>query len=224
MKETIIDCLDGSQTMMSERFKELYHSKYGSIQESERVFIEVGFKKILENKKRLEILEIGFGTGLNALLTYNENANQNEIYYTSIEKYPIGLATAEKFNFNQQLKIRNKTIDERIFYQLHSSKWNEWIAFDNFKLMKIEGDLLITQLKKDHFDLVYYDAFAPEAQPELWTAEVFETLYQSMKKNSIMTTYCAKGVVKRNLKSVGFLVESLPGPIGKREITRAIKI
>ena len=221
MKETIIDCEDGTQTISSERFNELYHSKYGSIQESERVFIEIGYKQAMEIQKDLQILEIGFGTGLNALLTFLENSNNNNIYYTALEKYPLDTTTVEKLNFNQHLKIKNES--ENIFLKLHTCMWNEWVVFGHFNLLKIEDDLLSIQFAKNQYDLVFFDAFAPEAQPEMWTIEIFSKIFEALKPNGILTTYCAKGIVKRNLKAVGFQVESLPGPIGKREITRATK-
>jgi tRNA U34 5-methylaminomethyl-2-thiouridine-forming methyltransferase MnmC len=221
--ETIVECIDGSNTLISERFNEMYHSKYGSIQESERVFIDIGYNKAIEGKKVLAVLEVGFGTGLNTLLTYFEKKEYTEVFYTALEKFPISISAAEKLNFTNILNKKYPYFENAIFLDMHTAKWNEWIDFEKFHLLKLEADLLAVDLQTNCYDLVYFDAFAPEAQPEMWSIEVFTKIYNSLKIGGILTTYCAKGVVKRNLKSVGFSIEALAGPIGKREITRATK-
>lgn len=218
----IITTQDGSHSLESDQFGEAYHSKYGAIQESNHVFIDAGLKAILESKpKKICLFEMGFGTGLNALLTFLHcHSLPISIEYWGIELYPVD--NWKELNYPQQMENTQKATNA--FKQIHQAEWNQKTMLSpNFQLHKIQGKLEETPLPDDYFDLIYFDAFAPNAQPELWTETIFAKLYQAMQNNGILTTYCAKGVVKRALKSVGFTVEGIPGPPGKREMTRCTK-
>lgn len=219
----LITTADGSHTLFAPHFNEHYHSIHGAIQESQHVFIEAGYQSLPNNiAAPVNILEMGFGTGLNAFLTYMATQYQlQSICYTAIEAYPLLVATALLLNYPEQLQA---TEHRDAFADLHRAIWNKAIQITpNFVLYKQHADLLTLPLPNAHFHLIYYDAFAPTSQPELWTTEVFAKLYDAMQPNGILVTYCAKGSVKRALKAVGFSLESLPGPHGKREITRAHK-
>ena len=210
---------DGSHTVYSEQFKASYHSTHGSIQESMVVFIENGLKYI--QKSTIDILEIGFGTGLNAALTYDQHISlQKEINYVGIEKYPISLELAKSINYKEYFS--NSATNEMLLqmHKEHSYKSTNSIAFESKVLIQDVFDFNIV----DSFDLIYFDAFAPSIQEAFWQAPFLERMFKALRTNGVLTTYCAQGQFKRNLKSVGFQVESLPGPKGKREMTRAIKI
>jgi tRNA U34 5-methylaminomethyl-2-thiouridine-forming methyltransferase MnmC len=211
---------DGSHTLISERFEVTYHSKHGAIQEAQTVFIDAAFAKIVEQQTTVRILEIGFGTGLNALMTFGESLKNNiTLHYTGIEAYPISDKIAAELNYGNLLNFAESIDFQNI---IHENKWNvinqihEKISFEK-RLMRFE-DIAF----ENEFDAIYFDAFAPNSQPELWTIAIFEKMHRALKPNGLLTTYCAKGEVKRNLKAAGFVIESLPGPIGKREMTRAI--
>ena len=208
---------DGSTTLYRPDLDEHYHSIHGAIQESMHVFIEAGLKKCKSDS--LKILEIGFGTGLNALLTMI-NANKKHIVYHSIEKFPLEKNIVEKLNFPS---IINSTVSVNWLKKIHETKWNKEYEIEPwFKLKKIEADFLEHNFEKG-YDLVYFDAFAPEKQPELWNIEIFQKIFDSMSDNAILTTYCAKGSVRRAMLSCGFVVERIPGPPGKRQMMRAVK-
>lgn len=209
---------DGSVTLKRPDLEETYHSIHGAVQESMHVFIQAGLNYVLHNKSNLKILEMGFGTGLNAYLTAVEIQNTiNNIEYIAIEKFPLANETYDKLNY--ALDKKNRVLWENICF----SEWNQLNeVVPNFSLNKIESDLYNFSTEKK-FDLVYYDAFGPRVQPELWTQEVFEKIFSFMNDSGVLVTYCAKGEVKRNLKACGFSLESLQGPPGKREMTRAIK-
>ncbi len=210
---------DGSHSIYVPELDEHYHSVRGAITESRHVFIEAGLKQL--KKKDIRILEMGFGTGLNALLTLAE-ANQSDISfnYTGIEKYPLDKEITDSLNFESLIDH----IAAGTLKLIHESPWHQEVMITpQFILKKIQCD--IHQMERiDEFDLVYFDAFAPEKQPELWTEDLFSKIFLSMKSNSILTTYSSKGTIRRNLKAAGFLVEKIPGPPGKREITRAYKL
>lgn len=217
----IIITEDGSNSVFSNVFNENYHSTHGAIQESRHIFIEAGFNIAIKNKNEINILEIGFGTGLNALLTLIETKDQSTIVnYTSFELFPLPEKIFKALNFAKLLKRNNE-----IFLFLHNANWNEMVQInEKFILLKLNQDILKSNLTKNKFDLIYFDAFSPEIQPELWTENIFLKLFRSMKENAVLITYSAKGSVKRAMKSAGFVIESLQGPTGKREITRAKKI
>lgn len=217
---TIIQTEDGSNSIQSAKFEATYHSIHGAIQETQTVFIDAALNYKAETQKELTILEIGLGTGLNAFMTYLEAKKSDlHIHYTGIEAYPIALEVAQQLNYVELLQVPE---EQAQFLKLHALP-NEWAelapSFHFYKQIGRFEDLKA----QEQFDIIYYDAFAPSVQPELWEIELLEKIYQALKPNGVLTTYCAKGVFKRNLKQVGFKVEGIPGPIGKREMTRALK-
>ncbi len=218
---TIVDTQDGSHTMFSERFQVSYHSKYGAIQETRHVFIEAGLYAKISGAKSISVLEFGFGTGLNALMTLLEAEHrQLPIHYQTVEAFPISADKAEKLNYPSQLMLPEK---KDVFLELHRCEWNvpaqitPYFTFTKHRTAFFEVNF------EEVFDVVYYDAFAPTSQPELWEPDILAKPFNALRKEGIFVTYCAKGQVKRHLKSLGFRVEALPGPPGKREMTRAIK-
>jgi tRNA U34 5-methylaminomethyl-2-thiouridine-forming methyltransferase MnmC len=217
---------DGSLTYISPIYNAAFHSRHGAIRESKHVFIQHGLAEKLENNtKKLHVFEMGFGSGLNVLLSilYSlKKENKTEISLDTIEKHPLPWDKAKKLDYCSHLTDFKDC--QSIFESIHSSTWNEkTLISPGFQLTKIKGDLLTTSLPKEAYDLIYYDAFAPSSQSELWSIQACQLIYDLLKRDGLMTTYCAQGQFKRNLKSVGFLVEALPGPPGKREMTRAIK-
>jgi len=213
---------DGSNTLHSLRYNTHYHSMNGAIQEAKHIFINAGLESILVRKNKIRILEMGFGSGLNAYLTAIRCIKEEHklIEYVAIEKFPIEKAEIDSLNYSQLIEGKLKS---ELFANIHRIDFNSSASIlPNFNLKIINEDLLDLTLL-EQFDLVYYDAFDPEVQPELWTSAVFEKVYNWIKPSGQLLTYCAKGFVKRNLKSVGFTLEGLPGPAGKREITRATK-
>ncbi len=215
----ILKTKDGSYTLYLDYMNETYHSRHGAIQESLHVFIQSGLKWM--KKDEINILEIGFGTGLNVLLTLLHQKQNNfprRIFFESIEKYPLS------WDLVKQLNYVRTPLEKNLFHRIHLCKWNEvcMINNDQFYLMKNKTDLIDFQPNK-LFDLIYFDAFAPDKQPEMWTKGVFTKLYENMNKNGVLVTYSAKGSVRRTMQSVGFEVEKIPGPPGKREMLRAKK-
>jgi tRNA U34 5-methylaminomethyl-2-thiouridine-forming methyltransferase MnmC len=207
---------DGSHSVWNAEVGQHYHSIFGAWQESQRVFIELGLHVALARFDEIRLFEMGFGTGLNALLTLNEAGKaQKRIQYTAVEAFPLPLSEAEQLNFDQVLHA-----DQTV--ALHQAAWDQWVNVTSyFRLWKHQGKLQDFRAS-DRYNLVYYDAFAPEGQPELWTQEIFELVAGIMEPGGILTTYCSKGYVQRNLKAAGFLVEKHPGPARKREVLRAI--
>lgn len=203
---------DGTVTLFAPELNEHYHSVHGAMQESMHVFIRAGLH-FAEPKQPLRIFEVGFGTGLNALLS--QILKPCPVTYHSIEFFPL-----EKENI-AELNYAENEADKTIFLAIQNAPWNiETTISENFSLKKIKADLHLFKTD-EKYDLIYFDAFSPEAQPEMWTAAVFEKMYSLLNPNGILVTYCAKGEVKRTLKASGFEVESIPGPPGKREMTRA---
>lgn len=238
----IITTEDGSHTLFAEQFNEIYHSRHGAIQESQHVFIKTGLDYVLQHKikeplavsppspleRELEgvaatILEIGFGTGLNALLTMIEAEKRNlKINYTTIELYPVNIATIKELNYTQQLGYE---YCYGPYHSMHLVRWNE--AHDvtpHFNFKKINASVLEHTFEPESFDLIYFDAFAPDNQPEMWSVDVFRKMHTALRTSGILVTYCSKGVVQRTMKESGFTVEKTPGPPGKREMLRAIKM
>jgi len=216
---SIVKTEDGSNTLLHKSINEHYHSIHGALQESLHVFIQNGLD-LIENKTEINVFEMGFGTGLNALLAYDYAVKNNiKINYFSIEAYPINMETAKQLNYNNLIDNSN------IFMQLHEVKWNKSIPIaTNFNLHKIEGFLEKTDLSfLPPIDVIFYDAFAPSAQEHLWEIDILQKMYDLLASNGLLTTYCAKGQFKRNLKAVEFSVKGVPGPPGKREMTIAYK-
>jgi tRNA U34 5-methylaminomethyl-2-thiouridine-forming methyltransferase MnmC len=212
---------DGSYTLYSKDHRVTYHSKYGAIQESNHVFVDSGLLPVLKKQDKISILELGFGTGLNVLLTWKNivDIDTVNVDYHSFDVYPLPEDLLNACVYEDHLKIPT-TISKNIL----TSDWDKLIEVDSrFTLTKHNKDILEETLPDNYFDIVYFDAFSPESQPELWSISLFEKIHESMKNEAILVTYCAKGEVKRILKKIGFTLESLPGPPGKREMTRATK-
>ncbi|MDF2438884.1 MAG: hypothetical protein K0Q95_3260 [Bacteroidota bacterium] len=228
MERKIIITEDGSHSIHIPELNENYHSTHGAIQESLHVFIEAGLKKALaENLSSvLHILEVGMGTGLNLLLSYIETREiAVSVNYTAIEAFPLEGEFIQKLNYADLLSNSLQVPVKGIFEKIHSCSWEKEIELsDNFNLKKLKSTLQTADLKNEFYDLIYYDAFGPPVQPGMWTEDIFLRLYNSMAAGGALVTYCAKGEVKRILKRSGFDVESLPGPPGKREMVRAVKI
>lgn len=206
---------------------EHYHSSFGAIQESQHIFINHGFAVVagageFDSMKELRILEVGFGTGLNALLTLAEAERRSiRVRYTSIEPFPIEAATWQQLNYP---RLIDSPALSKQFETLHLSAWNHPTEIsDHFILEKINSGLQEFNTAGVPYHLIYFDAFGPDVQPELWTPAIFERLYACLLPGGILVTYSVKGSVIRALKSAGFKVEKLPGPPGKRHITRAIR-
>lgn len=218
---TIVTTKDGSHSLYVPSLDEHYHSHNGSIQEALHVFIEAGLKQIQDSS--IKILEVGFGTGLNAILSLIYSAESNiKLRYTGIETNPVSIDVIKKLNY---LTLIGETNFEGDFLKLHEAKWGEEIIIrDKFSIIKHQKKVQEISLAKESHDIIFYDAFGPRAQKEMWDITIFQKLYNTLSPNGILVTYCAMGQLKRDLKSVGFKVESLPGPPGKREMTRAIKL
>ena len=219
MKREIIKTLDGSTTIHLQDWDECYHSKHGAIQEAKHVFIKNGLS-LFENNP-VSIIEIGFGTGLNAFITFLESIQKNRIIdYVGVEAYPVEADEVLGMNYVTELDALEF---ENIFEKMHKCDWD--------KKNEICSSFSLTKRKQffheiddfETFDLIYFDAFGYRVQPELWSTEIFRKMYNSLKPNGVLVTYAARGVVKRSMISVGFTVEKLAGPPGKREMFRATK-
>jgi len=203
---------DGSPTVFAKNFNATYHSMHGALQESEHVFIKNGLEIAKTKFNPIRILEIGFGTGLNALLTLTKT--DRPVHYTSIEAFPLPEATYHQLDFG---------FNKEQFLKMHNAEWEKEIELTNdFILCKLKGDIRTIDLDKN-FDLVYFDAFAPSSQDELWQKDTLKKMYNCMSPGAILVTFCAKGDFKRTLKSLGFSVEFPKGALRKREMTRAAK-
>lgn len=211
---------DGSETLYSEKMQESYHSINGAAQESRHVFLDAGLKHC--SKKTIDLLEIGFGTGLNALLTWAEaNRNHLDVRYTTLEAYPLPIDTIIKLGYERL----EPHLPKDAFVQLHTASWGQSVELEQgcFTLCKLAADYTSLSLP-NKYDLIYFDAFAPDKQPEMWEERLFSNLYDAMNEGGILVTYCAKGEVRRRLQRSGFTVERIPGPPGKREMIRARKL
>lgn len=217
----IIETKDGSHSLLNESLNETYHSTHGAVQESIHVFIKNGLRHWLSQNpgKEVTILEVGFGTGLNTLLTLKESLEQKlKVHYTSLEAFPVSEELASQLNYSTQVPAEAG----QFFSQLHAAPWNTPATItSDFTLEKREGQIQQMTLGERKYDLVYFDAFAPAKQPAMWELSVLEKVARSIKAKGVFVTYCAQGQLKRNLKSLGLEVESLPGPPGKREMVRA---
>lgn len=238
MKREIIITSDGSTTIHLPDWNEQYHSKHGAIQEAYHVFIKAGLEKVLDSSTKsnqntisqkskttqtdsISILEIGFGTGLNAFITFLEAEKiTTKIDYVGVEAYPISEKEVEKLNYIARLNAEKYQED---FKKMHTLSWEEkHIISENFSLTKKKQ--FFQEIKENNtFNLIYFDAFGARNQPELWTEVIFSKMFTALKENGILVTYAAKGSVRRAMESVGFVVERLEGPLGKREMLRAVK-
>lgn len=222
MNRKVVKTADGSDTISVDELGVSYHSKHGAIQESIHVFIEAGlafYKTQMPDKQSIRVFEMGLGTGLNALLTCQyAHKNSVNISYTAVEQYPATKEEVSVLNYSSLLQD-----DTNILTNIHTSEWEQTIDLSEaFSFKKVQTSLQ-AYVPDELYDIVYYDAFAPNAQPELWTTDIFSKLYSMMSNDSILVTYCSKGDVRRAMLSVGFEVQKIPGPPGKREMLRAIK-
>lgn len=222
MKRKIITTADGSKTIHIIDWNEQYHSKHGAIQEAQHVFIKEGLQHYSANNKStsVDILEIGFGTGLNAFLTLLDADNiKSKINYVGVEAYPVSMDDINQLNYVELISAENETV----FNKLHTVSWEkEHEITSKFKLQKRQQ--FFSEIKDNNaFDLIYFDAFGARVQPELWLKSIFEKMYKALKPNGVLVTYAAIGEVKRNMKALGFIVERLKGPPGKRHMLRATK-
>lgn len=219
MEREIITTADGSKTIRIVDWNEQYHSVHGAIQEAYHVFIKNGLA--LFRDRDLSILEIGFGTGLNAFITLLESEKQGlHIHYNAIEAYPIKEEEWGQLNYTVALNAVDR---EWLFLKMHQTAWEESQEItEHFQLVKQKKDFQdISDVTA--YDLIYFDAFGSRVQPELWTESIFNRMYQALRPGGILVTYAAKGTVRRAMQSVGFRVERLQGPPGKREMLRAVK-
>lgn len=219
LEREIIHTQDGSTTIHIKEWNECYHSKHGAIQEAKHVFIKNGLA--LFPNQSISILEIGFGTGLNTFITYLEAQELRQtINYVGVEAYPISEHEIQSMNYLEELDALESKV---IFDKIHSTNWEEKNDLsENFSLTKRKQFFEdIDDIEK--FDLIYFDAFGYRVQPELWSTSIFEKMYKALKPDSVLVTYAARGVVKRSMIEVGFTVEKLAGPPGKREMFRARK-
>lgn len=226
MKRKIITTADGSKTIHIEDWNEQYHSKHGAIREAKHVFIKHGLHHICHaelvsaSTKSISILEIGFGTGLNAFITCLEAEKLNlNINYVGVEAYPVSSVEIAALNY-ADLISKEKEI---IFNILHEVSWEEKHSLSNYFSLTKRKQFFEDIKDIEQYNLIYFDAFGARVQPELWTEAIFKTMYNTLKPNGILVTYSAKGSVRRAMQSVGFTVERLEGPPGKREMLRGTK-
>ena len=218
----IITTSDGSHSLLNTSLNETYHSVHGAIQESQHVFIQAGLDHWLQRnqKREIRIFEVGFGTGLNVILTLLHHAlHEVKTYYESWEAFPLEIAILQQLNYPATLGSPES------FSKIHEAPWDQAIYISpTFALNKRRADILLDPLDgATSFDLIYYDAFAPTKQPEMWTLATLKKITDLLAPMGVLVTYCAKGQVKRDLKSLRLAIESLPGPPGKNEMIRGTK-
>lgn len=219
MKREILTTHDGSTTIQINDWDECYHSKFGAIQEAKHVFIKNGLS--LFQDQSLSILEIGFGTGLNAFITFLESKKIGlTIDYVGVEAFPISQEEIKSMNYVSELNAEQQS---SIFEKMHTCNWEQEVSLaSDFSLTK-RNQFFHEINDVEKFDLIYFDAFGYRVQPELWTLEIFEIMFKALKNNGILVTYAARSVIKKNMIEAGFTVEKLQGPPGKREMFRAFK-
>ncbi|WP_408025805.1 tRNA (5-methylaminomethyl-2-thiouridine)(34)-methyltransferase MnmD [Tenacibaculum sediminilitoris] len=216
MKREIIITSDGSTTIHLPEWNEQYHSKHGAIREAYHVFIRNGLKYVAP--KSVSILEIGFGTGLNCFITLLEA--DKKIDYVGVEAYPVAKEEVEKLNYVDELEVNNK---QELFDKIHEVSWEEKHTITPYFSLTKRKQFFTEITDKNCFDLIYFDAFGARVQPDLWTEDIFRIMFSALKSEGVLVTYSAKGSVRRAMQAVGFEVERLPGPPGKREMLRATK-
>jgi tRNA U34 5-methylaminomethyl-2-thiouridine-forming methyltransferase MnmC len=219
---------DGSHTLCNVAINKTYHSIHGAMQESQHVFIKAGLEPVMERKDRIHLLEIGFGTGLNALLSIQKvlEAQSQQltlvIHYTTLEPYPIPMEIVQQLNYAQYFE--SPALYQSLLMQMHQAAWEEpQEIYPGFYLKKLRTRLEEFVCPVGEYDLIYFDPFPPSAQLYLWERPALTKLSAALVPGGMLTTYCAKGQVKRDLKATGLEIERLPGPPGKREMTRAVK-
>ena len=211
---------DGSHTLFLPELEEHYHSVNGAIQESNHVFIEAGLRQLKQDM--VYIFEVGFGTGLNAFLSLIESGVSRKIHYTAIEAYPLSFSIIKQLNYADKYSREQQDL----FYKLHEAEWGtEQQITPYFHLTKIHADLNQFDFERiKPVDVIYFDAFAPDKQSEMWSQQIFDHMYKITNDGGILVTYCAKGAVRRMMQQSGYRTERLPGPPGKREMLRATKL
>lgn len=213
----IITTADGSHSLYLSSLDETYHSRHGALQESQYVFIQQGLEKIVSDHPVIHVLEVGFGTGLNALLTASfAHVNQREIHFHSLETFPLDPSLMA--DYGDEKTLGGHSVE--VFKKLHDVSWDKMEKVTEFFHLKKEEVSVQNAVLEQKYDIVYYDAFGPRAQPDMWTPEIFDKLYKCLVPGGMLVTYCAKGQVRRDMQSVGFKMERLPGPPGKREMMR----
>lgn len=221
MKREIVKTEDGSHTIQVKEMNEHYHSIHGALQESAHVFVKHGFHNAGKWLNPLNILEVGFGTGLNALLTYKEHLEEKrKINYIGVEPFPLTDQEVNALNYHEIVDMEDT---EKVFKALHKKSDSPYFIGDRFIMLHLKEKIEEISLKPESFNLIYFDAFAPSVQEELWTREIFEKLYAALEGQGVLVTYSASGNVKRALSDAGFMLEHPEGPKGKREITVAFK-
>ena len=221
MSHKIILTADGSHSLHVDALDEQYHSVHGAVQESKHVFIANGLMKVKETSSDINVLEVGFGTGLNALLTFLAREKGDTIHYTSLEAFPLERSLIDQLNYAEKTNEPSASV---LWKEIHDAPWNEKVAIDITSSIHKKETKLEDFDEQGQYNLVYYDAFAPSKQPEMWEKPMLAKMYNALQKNGVFVTYCAKGQVRRDLQSLGFEVERLPGPPGKHHMLRAIKI
>ncbi|CAM4403499.1 tRNA (5-methylaminomethyl-2-thiouridine)(34)-methyltransferase MnmD [Flavobacterium terrigena] len=220
MKHEIIITQDGSSSIYIPELDETYHSKFGAIQEAKHVFIKNGLD-LFENGSEISILEIGFGTGLNALITMLEAEKRNlKVNYVGVEAYPIALEEISQLNYVEQLESPEKQVD---FEKMHAVNWEEEIVINSNFILTKRKQSFVDITDENIFDLIYFDAFGFTVQPELWNEAIFEIMYKSLKNRGVLTTYACRTSIKKAMQQAGFQTLKLPGAPGKREMLRALK-
>ena len=219
MKSELIKTSDNSHTIYLPEMDETYHSQNGAMAESLHVYIKAGLNHVAQTKDVIKIFEFGFGTGLNALLSWIEaEKNQKQVVFDTVEKYPLATEIHTQLNYDEQANGNGKLA------KLHEANWDKQTIYDShFTFQKTVCDILDYPFENNFYDVVYYDAFGPSKQAEVWEMTVLEKVCQAIAPDGVLVTYCSQGQFRRNLKSLGFEIEKLAGPAGKREITRATK-
>ena len=219
MKREIIITNDGSTTIRIPEWDENYHSTHGAIQEAKHVFIKNGLD-LFQNQGSISILEIGFGTGLNAFITFLETINKEKVNYVGVEAYPISQEEIAQMNYVSEL---DSEMYQEIFDKMHSCDWEKQETIsENFHLTKRKQFFQDIE-DKNQFDLIYFDAFGFPLQPELWSEVIFKKMYDALLPKGTLVTYACRSSIKNAMLSVGFSIEKLPGAPGKREMLRATK-
>lgn len=217
--ERFIITEDGSHSLYSAQFNQQYHSLHGALDESEHIYIELGLRPVLEAASGpVSVFEMGFGTGLNAFLAWKlADRLQKQVFYNSVEAYPVSALEASQLNYEE-------ATGEKGFMQLHSAPWGKEVVISPCFTLKKENTTLQDFTTDRFFDVIFYDAFDPRAQPELWTGEIFTKVAAQTRQEGVLVTYSSKGIVKRALRAGGFVVERHKGPPGKTHVLKAIKL
>lgn len=219
MERKIIVTGDNSKTLLIPDLDETYHSTHGALNEARHVFIKHGLAEI--KKEQVNIFELGFGTGLNLLVTMEYlSKHPIQVNYSSIEKYPLPFSIIKEMGYDELID----SSFSKTYLHAHESAWEEEIALtEQLTLLKQEGDIKSALMENSKFHLILFDAFGPRVQPDLWSVDILFKMYSSLKLDGRLVTYCAQGQFKRNLKAAGFKVYNVPGPPGKREMTIGLK-